>query len=202
MYQHLLENCPETIHQIYAQGTSGVADWMAEYHSTVPFLGGSRLMLQPQSAFLVKRAALDVPINQQKNFEITSLLQLMDRHRPEKVIVALSANDWRRSGQEIQELYRKLLNQVRGLVESDQDCIIQGVAGLDGRTTRSMRGPGEDISVTNQTVLKIHLAVSEAAKSERCTYVDMTSIHPTAADGVHYQDQSAQKAFELIRPYL
>ncbi len=202
MFEHVLENCPSTDHQLFAQGTSGVADWMNEFHATVPFLGGSRVMLQPGSAFLVRRAALDIPENQQHNFEIPSLTQLINLYRPQKVIVALSANDWNRSAPEITELYRKFLNEVRGHVLSDADCVVQGVAGLDGRTTRSMRRPGEDISVTNQAVMKIHLAVSQAAKAERCTYVDMTSIHPTADDGIHYQGQSALEAFKLIRPYL
>ncbi len=202
IYESLIRNCPDQPHYLFAQGSSGVTDWMEEFQTTVPFLGGSRVILKPDFSFMAKRAAVDISPEEQSYLSIPSMRTLMKWYSPKRVLIALSANDWKKSSPEIINLYKSFLKSIRVLLKEDSDCLVQGVAGLDGRYTRSMRQPGDPIELTQENVQKLNRAVREAALSENCQFVDMTSVRPTALDGIHYQGDSAREAFLTILPDL
>jgi hypothetical protein len=186
MFEKFKKDCPNNRIHIFAQGSSGVDHWLDRINKFVPYLGGNRFKLSSHEAYIRKRG-VEIPYNEYSKANIPSLKSLMRILKPKRVIVALSANDWKKSETDTTILYRELLSEIKA---SSTECFVQGVAGIKEESSQGFKYP--------------HLvrAVKQAARLENCVFVDMSIIEPTGRDGVHYYGDSTLRAFNHFFKFL
>ncbi len=191
---------------VYSQGGSGVFDWLGEAlvdgkpFPQVRFLGGSRMILQPGFAWMTDHAGRLSP-KAQEWFKLPSLKEIVSPSnwvRPERVIVALSANDWWVSESDLVQKYRELLAIARG-GDLKRECVLAGVVGVDSRYSHSLRRKEDAPSVTDQNVRKLVRMGRLAAEAEGCHFIDLSVVRPSEPDGLHIGGKSALEAYLQFR---
>jgi hypothetical protein len=198
-------DCADSVF-VFSQGGSGVFDWLGEAlvdgkpFPGVRYLGGSRMILQPGFAYMTDHAGRLSP--QAKEWvKIPSLKEIVSPSNwvlPERVIIALSANDWWVSETDLVQKYRELLAIARG-GDLKRECVLAGVVGVDSRNSRSLRQKEDPPSVTDENVRKLVRMGQKAAEAEGCRFVDLSMVRPSEPDGLHIGGKSALEAYLYFR---
>ncbi len=198
-------DCAESVF-VYSQGGSGVFDWLGEAQvdgrpfPQVRFLGGSRMILQPGFAWMTDHAGRLSHLAQEW-FKLPPLKEIVSPAnwvRPERVIIALSANDWWVSEADLVQKYRELLAVARG-GDLNRECVLAGVVGVDSRYSHTLRRKEDAPSVTDDNVRKLVRMGKQAAQAEGCHFIDLSVVRPSEPDGLHIGGKSALEAYLEFR---
>jgi hypothetical protein len=209
LFKYFAKNgCADSVFH-YSQGGSGSIDWLGEAvvdgkpYPFVRHLGGSRMILQPGFSTMVVNSAELSPLGKAA-LTIPPLETLVDQDfwiKPNRVIVALSANDWWLTESEFVKRYRRMLEIARG-PNRERECLLAGVAGVVGAHSPYLRGRGEPESVTDENVRKLVRAGKQVAREVGCIFSDLSGIEPSAGDGLHLIGSSARAAaLKVIQDY-
>ena len=191
---------------LYSQGGSGVFDWLGEAQmdgkpvSGVRYLGGSRMIFQPGFAWMTDNVAR-LSTAAREWVKIPPLKEIVSPEnwiRPERVIIALSANDWWVSEADLVRKYRELLSVARG-GDLKRECVLAGVVGVDSRYSSTLRRKEDAPEATDQNVRKLVRMGKEAAEAEGCLFIDLSSVRPSEPDGLHIGGKSALEAYLEFR---
>jgi hypothetical protein len=187
---------------LYSQGGSGVFDWLGEAQvegkpfPAVRFLGGSRMILQPGFAWMTDYSSR-LSTEAQEWVKIPSLRELVSAShwvRPDRIVIALSANDWWVDEAELVKKYRELLAIARG-GEHQRECVLVGVVGVKSKKSKALRRKEDPPAVTDQNVQKLVRMGKLAAQAEECRFIDLSRVEPGEPDGLHIGGLSAWEAF-------
>jgi hypothetical protein len=199
------EDCASSIF-VYSQGGSGVFDWLGEAQidgkpfPDVRFLGGSRMILQPGFSWMTDYSSR-LSSREREWYRLPSLKEIVSPSNwvlPERVIIALSANDWWVGEADLVQKYRELLAVARG-GELKRECVLVGVVGVDSQNSRSLRRKEDAPSVTDENVRKLVRMGKTAAEAEGCGFIDLTPVKPSEPDGLHIGGKSALEAYLHFR---
>jgi hypothetical protein len=190
----------------FSQGGSGVYDWLGEAlvdqkpFPGVRFLGGSRMILQPGFAWMTSHADR-LNSREKEALALPPLKEIVSPSnwvRPDRVVIALSANDWWVDEQELVLKYRKLLSIARG-GELKRECVLVGVVGVSSTGSRTLRRKEDPPSVTDGNVRKLVRMGKESAQAEGCRFIDLSGVLPGEPDGLHIGGESAHEAFRVFQ---